>query len=60
MPQTDDQFRTKDCPVCGETMRLRTRELSERIPGSSQIVKHVVKEWECADCSYEEEYEDEE
>jgi C4-type Zn-finger protein len=51
----DTQTRTKECPLCCEMMRLRLRERIERIPGSGQTVKHVVKEWECPECSYEDE-----
>ncbi|MCX6539001.1 MAG: hypothetical protein NT151_08720 [Acidobacteria bacterium] len=41
-------------------MRLRTRERIERIPGASQTVTLVVKEWEGPECSYEEEFDDDE
>jgi hypothetical protein len=41
-------------------MRLRTYERIDRIPGTGQTVKHVVKEWACPECSYEEEDEDDE
>ena len=58
--RTEDELRTKECPLCCENMRLRTRVLVERIPGLSQTVKHVVKEWECPDCSYEEEFDEDE
>lgn len=58
MPESDDQIRGKECPVCTETMRLRKIERIERIPGASQVVKHQVREWVCPDCSYEEEVED--
>jgi len=58
MPDTDPQRRLKECPLCAETMRLRAVERIERIPGSSQVVKHQVREWVCPDCSYEEEVED--
>lgn len=60
MDHTDDQDATKECPCCLETMHLRVRDVSVRIPGTSQIVKHRLKQWECQDCSYEEEFEEEE
>lgn len=56
MPDTDAKVHRKECPLCGEAMRLKARERIERIPGSGQTVAHVVKEWECPDCSYEEEF----
>lgn len=59
MPEPDRHRPTKECPLCAETMRMRISERTERIPGSSQVVKHTVREWVCPDCSYEEEVEDE-
>jgi YgiT-type zinc finger domain-containing protein len=59
MPRPDGQQRGKDCPLCGEVMRMRAVERIERIPGASQTVTHQVREWVCPDCSYEEEVEDE-
>ena len=58
----DDQNKptpVKDCPLCGEVMKIKVREEVQRIPGASQVVKRVVREWECPECSYEEEMEDE-
>ncbi|MEI6666593.1 MAG: hypothetical protein WCP29_00450 [Acidobacteriota bacterium] len=54
MPGTDDEIRAKECPVCFDTMRIHTRERFERIPGSGQTVRLVVRQWECPDCSHEE------
>jgi C4-type Zn-finger protein len=58
MPDTNTPARTKECPLCCEMMRLRSREWTDRIPGTGQTVKHVVGEWECPECSYEEEIDD--
>jgi C4-type Zn-finger protein len=58
MPDIHAQVRTKECPLCCETMRLETHERIERIPGSGQTVTHVVREWECPECSYEQEAND--
>ena len=44
-----------ECPMCGETMRLKIRETVDRIPGHSQVVKRVVREWVCPACDYYEE-----
>lgn len=47
----------KDCPMCGETMRLSVREMDEHVPGVSQAYKRVVREWICPECDYYEEAE---
>ena len=45
----------KECPGCGETMRLNVREETDRIPGQPQLVRREVCEWTCPECDY---YED--
>ena len=35
----------KECPLCGETMRLSVRELRDRLPGTGQAVVRVAREW---------------
>jgi hypothetical protein len=45
----------KECPMCGERMRLVARESVTRVPGSSREVRHAVKEWVCPECDYFEE-----
>ena len=47
----------KDCPLCGETMRLKLSERSDSIPGSGQVTKRQVREWVCPECDYWEEAE---
>jgi acetone carboxylase gamma subunit len=47
----------KDCPMCGETMRLSVREREEHVPGVSQPFRRVVREWICPECDYFEEAE---
>ena len=49
----------KECPLCGETMRLQTRELSDHIPGTGQTTTRIVREWVCPECDYWEEAENE-
>jgi C4-type Zn-finger protein len=49
---------SKECPLCGETMRLKVREEVDYIPGQSQVVRRELKEWICPDCDYFEEYEE--
>jgi len=39
-------------------MRIETRELVDRIPGQSQVVRRVVREWTCPECDFYEEVED--
>jgi len=50
---------TKDCPMCGETMRLRTHDTVVRIPGNPNATTHTTSEWVCSDCDYFEEAEEE-
>jgi C4-type Zn-finger protein len=47
----------KECPMCGELMRLDTREIREAIPGAGEIVTRVQREWICPECDYFEEAE---
>jgi predicted RNA-binding Zn-ribbon protein involved in translation (DUF1610 family) len=49
----------KDCPMCGETMRLRERAIVDRIPGTSQTQTSTSREWVCPECDYFEEYDPE-
>jgi C4-type Zn-finger protein len=52
------QFVTvKECPLCGETMRLTVREVRDMIPGGGQAVVRVLREWICPECDYFEEAE---
>ncbi|MGE3274747.1 MAG: hypothetical protein AB7O67_06525 [Vicinamibacterales bacterium] len=48
----------KECPLCAERMRLETRETIARVPGTSQEVRRVVREWVCGECDYFEEADD--
>jgi YgiT-type zinc finger domain-containing protein len=50
----------KECPMCGELMRLAVRERTETIPGTRQAVKREAREWVCPECDYFEEVDDEE
>jgi len=51
---------SKECPMCGETMRLVTHERTERLPGSGQTSTRPVREWVCPECDYWEEYDGDE
>ena len=46
---------TKECPLCTTFMRLVKRETVSRLPGTSQEVKSVSREWVCPECDYFEE-----
>jgi transposase len=48
----------KECPMCGERMSLQTRETVTRVPGSTQEIRNVVKEWICRECDYFEDADD--
>ena len=45
----------KDCPMCGEVMRLVARQRVEHVPGQSTPVTHGAREWICPECDYFEE-----
>lgn len=47
----------KECPMCGELMRLNAREVVERVPGSPQTATTRFAEWVCPECDYFEEVE---
>jgi len=42
----------KECPWCGESMKLQEREAVDRIPGTSQTRKKKVVEWVCPACDH--------
>jgi YgiT-type zinc finger domain-containing protein len=46
---------SRECPLCGGSMRLRHTEIVSRIPGTSQTTKRTTTEWVCPDCDYFEE-----
>jgi hypothetical protein len=48
----------KECPMCGEKMRLREHEITDRVPGTSETRTSRQREWVCPDCDYFEEAED--
>ena len=47
----------KECPLCGESMRLTVREIQERVPGVSAPTTRISREWICPECDYFEEAE---
>ncbi len=48
----------KECSLCGEFMRLRDREIVDRVPGSMQTKTTKYREWVCPECDYFEEAEE--
>lgn len=42
----------KECPMCGEPMRVREHEIIDRVPGTSQTKNSTVREWVCPECDY--------
>jgi predicted RNA-binding Zn-ribbon protein involved in translation (DUF1610 family) len=48
----------RECPMCGESMQLRTREEITRLLGSPQEVRTIVREWVCKECDFFEEAEE--
>ena len=48
----------KECPMCGEMMRLRERQITDRVPGTVQTRTAHHREWICPECDYFEEVED--
>lgn len=51
--------RTKECPLCGEHMRLKEYEQADVIPGTAETKRRTVREWVCPECDYFEEFEEE-
>ena len=48
---------TRECPLCGEMMRLVERTIVDRVPGSAQEKITQFHEWVCPECDYFEEQE---
>jgi C4-type Zn-finger protein len=46
---------SQECPLCGDVMQLKSHDVHERIPGHSQVVRRIVREWVCPGCDYFEE-----
>ena len=48
----------KECPLCGELMRLHEREFVQRIPGTGETPSQTICEWVCPECDYFEDAEE--
>ncbi len=40
----------KECPLCGQDMRLHVRSATDLVPGSGQTSTRTVYEWVCPEC----------
>ena len=47
----------KECPMCGEVMRLSVRELPQAASGHGRKGPRETREWICPECDYFEEAE---
>jgi ssDNA-binding Zn-finger/Zn-ribbon topoisomerase 1 len=50
---------TRECPLCGGTMQLKTTETVVRVLGNPKGTTRSDTEWVCPDCDYFEEAEEE-
>lgn len=48
-----------ECPMCGERMRLKRHQRVRRIPGRAEEKPVEIVEWECPECDYFEEFDEE-
>jgi hypothetical protein len=44
--------------MCGETMQMREREVTDHVPGTPQARTMRFYEWVCPECDYFEEVEE--
>ena len=56
MPDTPEGP-TRECPLCGDTMRLKVTETVLHVPGNPHDTTKASREWVCPDCDYFEEAE---
>ena len=47
----------KECPLCGEIMRLTVREVRDSLPGGAPGTVRILREWICPECDHFEEAE---
>jgi YgiT-type zinc finger domain-containing protein len=50
---------TRDCPLCGGSMRLQRTQTVMQVPGNPKATTQNTSEWVCPDCDYFEEAEEE-
>jgi rubredoxin len=51
---------TRECPLCGGTMRFKEHQAVTLVPGNPKPAISVTREWVCPDCDYFEDAEAEE
>jgi YgiT-type zinc finger domain-containing protein len=49
---------TRECPLCGGTMRFREISTPVQVPGNRDATTRTTREWICPDCDYFEEAEE--
>jgi predicted RNA-binding Zn-ribbon protein involved in translation (DUF1610 family) len=49
---------SRECPLCGSAMGLRTTQSVTQIPGNPKPTVRQHREWLCPDCDYFEELEE--
>ena len=49
---------SKECPLCGATMRLEEKETIVKLPDNPTRSVARAREWICPDCDYFEEVEE--
>jgi rubredoxin len=45
----------RECPLCGESMRLKESQTVVHVPGNPDAMVRIVREWVCPECDYFEE-----
>jgi C4-type Zn-finger protein len=50
---------TRECPLCGGTMKMKETQTVTHIPGNPSDTTRTTSEWVCPDCDYFEEAEEE-
>lgn len=50
---------SRECPLCGETMRLREGKSVVRVPGNPEATTKPIREWVCPECDYFEDADEE-
>jgi transposase len=48
----------KECPLCGESMKLKATEKVDLVPGHPNATPRIVREWVCPECDHFEEAEE--
>ena len=49
---------TKECPLCGASIRLKQNKVVVQTPGNPTATTRTEREWICPDCDYFEEAEE--